>query len=77
MEVLPDDELMLITKQGVAIRMPVKGIRVAGRNTQGVRLVNLEDNDLVMDVARVVPEDESEGEGVEEAAGVGPETDEE
>src|SRR6185369_546639 len=36
-EVLPDDELMLITKQGIAIRMPVKGIRVAGRNTQGVK----------------------------------------
>jgi DNA gyrase subunit A len=59
-EVLPDDELMLITKQGIAIRMPVKGIRVAGRNTQGVRLVNLEPNDLVMDVARVVPDDESD-----------------
>src|SRR5258708_29020438 len=73
MEVQPDDELMLITKQGVAIRMPVKGIRVAGRNTQGVRLVNLEPNDLVMDVARVVPEDEArEGGGNEESAGVGP-----
>jgi len=59
-EVLPDDELMLITKQGIAIRMPVKGIRVAGRNTQGVRLVNLDDNDLVMDVARVVPDDDVE-----------------
>jgi DNA gyrase subunit A len=59
-EVLPDDELMLITKQGIAIRMPVKGIRVAGRNTQGVRLVNLEEHDLVMDVARVVPEDDEE-----------------
>src|ERR1044071_324551 len=77
MEVLPDDELMLITKLGVAIRMPVKGIRVAGRNTQGVKLVDLDGGDLVMDVARVVPEDESEGEAVEEAAGVGPETDEE
>jgi len=73
MEVQPDDELMLITKQGVAIRMPVKGIRVAGRNTQGVKLVNLEANDLVMDVARVVPEDESaEGEEIEEPAEVGP-----
>jgi DNA gyrase subunit A len=71
MEVLPDDELMLITKQGVAIRMPVKGIRVAGRNTQGVKLVNLEPSDLVMDVARVVPEDESaEGEEAEEPAEV-------
>jgi DNA gyrase subunit A len=71
-EVLPDDELMLITKQGVAIRMPVKGIRVAGRNTQGVRLVHLDENDLVTDVARVVPDDETEaGEAGEEPAGVG------
>jgi DNA gyrase subunit A len=76
MEVLPDDELMLITKQGIAIRMPVKGIRVAGRNTQGVKLVNLEANDLVMDVARVVPDDESDS-GEESEAGVGPESDEE
>jgi DNA gyrase subunit A len=67
-EVLPDDELMLITKHGVAIRMPVKGIRVAGRNTQGVKLVNLEQNDLVMDVARVVPDDDEEaGEDIEPA----------
>jgi DNA gyrase subunit A len=72
MEVLPEDELMLMTKQGILIRMPVKGIRVAGRNTQGVKLVNLDEKDLVMAVARVVPEDESEGEGAEgEAEPVG------
>ena len=59
MEVLPEDELMLMTKQGILIRMPVKGIRVAGRNTQGVKLVNLDSKDLVMAVARVIPEDES------------------
>jgi len=77
-EVLPDDELMLITKHGVAIRMPVKGIRVAGRNTQGVKLVNLDNEDLVTDVARVVPDDETEsGEDSAEPAGVGPESDEE
>ncbi|HSQ32295.1 MAG TPA: DNA gyrase subunit A, partial [Gemmatimonadaceae bacterium] len=70
-EVLPDDELMLITKQGIAIRMPVKGIRVAGRNTQGVKLVNLDPNDLVTDVARVVPDDDTEvGEDSAEPAGV-------
>ena len=57
--------------------MPVKGIRVAGRNTQGVKLVNLEDNDLVMDVARVVSEDDEQGEGEDapEAVEVGPEVD--
>jgi DNA gyrase subunit A len=68
-EVLPDDELMLITKGGMVIRMPVKGIRVSGRNTQGVRLVDLEASDKVIDVARVVPEDEEEGEESVEPAG--------
>ena len=77
MEVLPDDELMLITKGGVAIRMPVKGIRVAGRNTQGVKLVNLDAEDMVMDVARVVPDDESETGEEAEVANVGPTDDEE
>jgi DNA gyrase subunit A len=78
-EVLPGDELMLITKHGVVIRMPVKGIRVSGRNTQGVRLVNLDNGDLVIDVARVVPDDDRP-EGVEgdvEPAGVAPEEEEE
>jgi len=60
-EVLPDDELMLITKHGVVIRMPVKGIRVSGRNTQGVKLVNLDEGDRVCDVARVVSEDDEQG----------------
>ena len=78
MEVLPEDEMMLITKQGIVIRMPVKGIRVAGRNTQGVKLVNLDQNDLVMAVARVVPDDEEEGEDVEgDAEPVGVDGDEE
>jgi len=66
MEVLPEDELMLMTKQGILIRMPVKGIRVAGRNTQGVKLVNLDDKDTVMAVARVVPEEEGEDTGEED-----------
>jgi DNA gyrase subunit A len=56
-EVLPDDELMLITRHGVIIRMPVDGIRVSGRNTQGVRVMNLDDGDTVVDVTRVVRED--------------------
>jgi DNA gyrase subunit A len=75
-EVLPDDELMLITKGGMVIRMPVKGIRVSGRNTQGVRLVNLDETDKVIDVARVVPDDEGE-EGEESLEPVGAEPDEE
>ncbi len=76
MEVLPEDELMLMTKQGILIRMPVKGIRVAGRNTQGVKLVNLDSKDLVMAVARVVPEEEGEGEvgGADDGSGDGDDT---
>jgi DNA gyrase subunit A len=65
-EVLPGDELMLITQHGVIIRMPVKGIRVSGRNTQGVKLVELHSGDVVRDVARVVPEEEGEVGAVEE-----------
>ncbi len=78
-EVLPEDELMVITKHGVVIRMPVKGIRVSGRNTQGVKLVNLDDGDIVCDVARVVIEDDEPGaeDGTEEPVGVGPEEEEE
>jgi DNA gyrase subunit A len=76
-EVLSDDELMLITKHGVVIRMPVKGIRVSGRNTQGVRLVSLDEGDLVMDVARVVSEDDrTEGVETDEPVGVAPDDEE-
>ena len=57
-EVLPDDELMMITKGGIIIRVPVDGIRVIGRNTQGVRVMHLDEGDLLVDVARVVKEDE-------------------
>jgi DNA gyrase subunit A len=63
-EVLPDDELMMITKKGIMIRVPVEGIRISGRNTQGVKVMNLTPGDLVVDVARVVKEDEAaNGEG--------------
>jgi DNA gyrase subunit A len=58
-EVMPDDELMMITRHGVIIRLPVEGIRVIGRNTQGVRVMNLDPGDTVVDVARVVKEDEN------------------
>jgi len=57
-EVHPGDELMMITREGIIIRTPVDQIRVIGRNTQGVKLINLGPRDAVMDVARVVNEDE-------------------
>jgi DNA gyrase subunit A len=58
MEVHPGDEIMMITREGIIIRSPVDQIRVIGRNTQGVRLINLGPKDAVMDVARRVNEDE-------------------
>ena len=57
MEVVPEDELMLMTRQGVAIRIKVSEIRVASRATQGVKLVALDEKDVVSAVARVVPDD--------------------
>ncbi|HZF67236.1 MAG TPA: DNA gyrase C-terminal beta-propeller domain-containing protein, partial [Gemmatirosa sp.] len=56
MEVVQDDEIMLITKQGVIIRSAVNEVRNTGRNAQGVRLVNLDAKDEVCSVARVVVE---------------------
>ncbi|MEO8452631.1 MAG: DNA gyrase subunit A, partial [Gemmatimonadota bacterium] len=53
-EVQPQDELMMITRSGIIIRVPVDGIRVIGRNTQGVKVMNLDDGDYVVSVARVV-----------------------
>ena len=74
-EVLPDDELMMITKKGIMIRVPVEGIRISGRNTQGVKVMNLTTGDLLVDVARVVKEEEEaengEGEGEGEGDGAG------
>jgi DNA gyrase subunit A len=55
-EVLDDDELILITKDGIANRQGVKDIKIIGRNTQGVRLINLKGDDTVTDVARVAKE---------------------
>jgi DNA gyrase subunit A len=58
-EVFPGDELMLITRNGVIIRQRVNEIRVIGRATQGVRLLSLDQGDVLVDVARLVSEDEN------------------
>ena len=59
-DVLPEEGLMMITKGGIIIRVPVEGIRVSGRNTQGVKLMNLDPGDRIIDVARVMQEDEDD-----------------
>jgi len=53
-EVIGKDGLMLITQDGMVIRQDVDSIRVIGRTTQGVKLINLNTNDRVTDVARIV-----------------------
>ncbi len=66
-EVLDSDELMLVTAQGVVNRQSVGSISVIGRNTQGVRLVRLDLNDTVVDVARVVKETEEAVDAAEQS----------
>ncbi|MEQ1855611.1 MAG: DNA gyrase subunit A [Longimicrobiales bacterium] len=53
-----DEQLMVVTRQGVVNRQRVAEISLIGRATQGVKLVNLDEGDTVVDVARVVTEDE-------------------
>jgi len=58
MEVVDKDELVIITTKGMVIRQDIKALRVMGRNTQGVRVINLKDRDSIADIAKVVMEDE-------------------
>tara|TARA_B100000989_G_C19494618_1_gene451409 strand:- start:736 stop:1557 length:822 start_codon:yes stop_codon:yes gene_type:complete len=53
-----NDDLMIINKSGIAIRMEVNSLRVMGRATQGVKLINLKENDSIAAVAKVVLDDE-------------------
>jgi len=72
MEVLPEDEIVLITRNGVIIRSSVAQIRVTGRIAQGVKLVNLDDGDILTAVARVVPEeDDGEEPADDDAVAIG------
>lgn len=56
--VTDDDDLMIINKSGVAIRLAVADLRVMGRATQGVKLINLKGKDSIAAVAKVMHEDE-------------------
>jgi DNA gyrase subunit A len=64
--VADEDDLMIITKAGVAIRMHIDEIRVMGRAAQGVKLINLKGNAEIAAVARVPRSDEDENEEGEE-----------
>ncbi len=56
--VTDEDDLMIINKSGITIRVAVSDIRVAGRATQGVRLINIKDGDMIAAVCRVVKNEE-------------------
>ncbi len=58
MDVLDSDDLLIITSRGQVIRQKVETISIIGRNTQGVRLIRLQEDDHVADVARVVREED-------------------
>jgi DNA gyrase subunit A len=53
-----DDEVLMITQQGMIIRMPTRGVRAIGRATQGVRLIEVEGDDRVVSVARLLEKEE-------------------
>ena len=53
-----DNDLMIINQSGVTIRLPISSVRVAGRNTQGVKLINLKGNDSIAAVAKVMKDDD-------------------
>jgi DNA gyrase subunit A len=57
-QVTEEDELMLITQQGKILRMVAKDIRAIGRATQGVRLIDIEGDDLAVSIARLAEKDE-------------------
>ena len=64
--VLEEDDLMIINKSGMAIRLPVSGLRVMGRATQGVRLINIKGNDSIAAVAKVMKEEDEDENTTEE-----------
>ena len=53
------DDLMIINKSGIAIRMEVNGLRIMGRATQGVKLINLKADDRIAAVAKVMKDDDN------------------
>jgi DNA gyrase subunit A len=57
--VTDSDDLMIINKSGIAIRLGVEDLRVMGRATQGVKLINIRENDSIAAVAKVVKEEET------------------
>ncbi|AEK23484.1 DNA gyrase subunit A [Capnocytophaga canimorsus] len=60
--VLAGEDLMIINKSGIAIRLPIDDLRIMGRATQGVRLINIKGKDSIAAVAKVMKEEENDTE---------------
>jgi DNA gyrase subunit A len=65
LQVAPEDELMLITSAGTLVRTPVSDISTMGRNTQGVRLIRLDEADRLVGISRVEPLQDEDGTATE------------
>lgn len=71
-EVTEEDDLMIITRNGIAIRMSVLDIRQAGRNTQGVKLIRLNSSDEITSVTRILKDPDEKAEELDEEGNVVP-----
>jgi len=68
--VTDEDDLMIITENGIAIRLAVRDVRVMGRNTQGVRLINLKEGDQIAAATQVPANNENEEDSSSESDAV-------
>ncbi|HEU4604030.1 MAG TPA: DNA gyrase subunit A, partial [Steroidobacteraceae bacterium] len=69
LQIKPDDEIMLISSSGTLVRTPVHDVSVQGRNTQGVRLIRLDEGDRLVGLERIVSDGAEGAEGAEGADG--------
>ena len=74
-EVVETDDVVIITAGGIVIRQHASEIRLAGRNTQGVRLIRLDEHDAISDVAAVVSGEDDNADGSESAKRAGAQAD--
>ena len=65
-EVVDEDQIMLTSKEGMIVRIPVSGIRIQGRNTMGVTIMRLNKGDKVVSVAKIMESDDGEECNIEE-----------
>lgn len=74
LNVADDDEIMMFTKSGQAVRSPVRDVRVIGRTTQGVRLINLREGDRLIGISKVLDIKDEDEEGAPEGEETNPVT---